>query len=64
MFSHAGLTVTPRRQNLGEETTRQLVMTGRWFASDMVPTEALIEHFNGKQSRKGKGKGQAEKIDN
>lgn len=58
MFSHAGLTVSPRRESLGEETTRELVLVGRWFASGVVPMQALIDLINGKKSRKDtKGKG-------
>lgn len=61
LFSHAGLTVTPRRESLGEETTREIVSVGRWFSDGLVPTEKLIDSFNNKQSRKGKGKKGADK---
>ncbi|KIY61256.1 hypothetical protein CYLTODRAFT_460015 [Cylindrobasidium torrendii FP15055 ss-10] len=60
MFSHAGQTVTPRRQNLSEETTRELVMTGRWFSSGVVPRDAAVNILDSKQSRKGKGKAKAD----
>jgi hypothetical protein len=51
-FSRGALTVTHRRHALSDTSTRNAIVVGTWLKdTNIVPKDALIEHFQNKSSR-------------
>ena len=51
-FSRGALTVTHRRHALSDTSTRNSIVLGAWLgATNIIPTDELIRHFQNKASR-------------